>query len=112
MELYREWNFDSVVGKLYKGFKVTLTLDKEFPGCLLAQRRLQGLDQAAGRGFHGLTLTLAYFPSSGLLSTQCKTLEHPYFLCMDRSIDKHSICSKAHAEKTPIGNHWCDGTYI
>lgn len=67
--------------------KVALTLDKEFPGCLLARRRLQGLDQVAGRGLHGLTLTLAYFPSSGLLSTQCKSLEHPYFLCMDRSIN-------------------------
>jgi hypothetical protein len=72
--LGREWSFDNLFGKQQEGFKVNLPLDNEFPGCLLAQRRLKGLVQAAGGAFQGAPLdTYSLLPalsSSGFFSTQ------------------------------------------
>lgn len=40
----------ALLGKVHKGFKVNLTLDKEFPGRLLVQRRRwKGLCPIAGK---------------------------------------------------------------
>lgn len=85
----------TVVGKHQEGFKVNLTLDSEFPECLLAQRRLKGLDPAAGRALHGTTwrpLTLAFLVLIWLLFYPMKKPGAPYFFCMDGSIGQHSKC--------------------